>query len=404
MIPQLPASSAGRRSERVSIAFPVEVAGIDISGHRFSARTKTTTVSRYGCAVSVPHCLQTDQKIHVRRIGTNDTAVGRVVASLGIFGDGRVYGIGTADSCEPLWGIQFSSQFYEKVLDELHEGVYFVDHERKITFWNDGAERLSGYTATDAAGRFCFENLLGHIDECGRPLCLTGCPLSKAMRDGLPRAAEFYLRHREGHRVPVSVRVMPMKNAEGLVIGAIEIFSQADVEMNVEKRVTELEQMAFRDPLTNLPNRRYLQMKVEQAFEEHQVFDRSYGLLMFDLDNFKQVNDTHGHDTGDAVLKTVARTLSAGQRSVDIVGRWGGEEFLIMMPDIKPADLGDFAERCRVMIEQSSVLAGSGRVSVTASIGATVLGPGDSAVSVIRRVDELMYQSKRSGGNQTMAG
>jgi PAS domain-containing protein len=129
----------------VSIAFALEVAGIDISGQRFSDRTKTTTVSRYGCCVSVPHLLQNDQRIHLRRIGTSETAVGRVVASLGTQAGGHLYGVATRDSCEGLWGIRFTSMFYEKLLDNLQEGVYFVNRDRQITFWNDGAEQLSGY-------------------------------------------------------------------------------------------------------------------------------------------------------------------------------------------------------------------------------------------------------------------
>jgi diguanylate cyclase (GGDEF)-like protein/PAS domain S-box-containing protein len=400
---QPPAISARRRSERVAIAFPIEVTGIDVSGQRFSDRTKTSTVSRYGCAVRVSHPLKTDQRIYLRRIGTNESAVGRIVASLGKNAEGEIYAVGTTESCEPLWGIQFSSQFYEKVLEQLNEGIYFVDRDRRITYWNDGAERLSGYSSAEAVGRFCSENFLGHVDACGRPLCLKGCPLSSVLADGQSRTAEFFMRHQEGHRVPVSVRVMPMKNAEGVIVGAVEIFNDGTAENKVDRRVAELEHLAFRDELTNLPNRRYLQLKLEQAFEEHKRFDRAYGLLMFDLDNFKQVNDTHGHEIGDALLKTVARTLSAG-RNEDLVGRWGGEEFMMLMPDIEPTALGDFAERCRVMIAQSFLMSGGDRVSVTASIGATVLSHGDSSESAVRRVDELMYQSKRSGGNRTMAG
>jgi diguanylate cyclase (GGDEF)-like protein len=224
------------------------------------------------------------------------------------------------------------------------------------------------------------------------------------MKDGQPRTAEFYLRHKLGHRVPVSVRVLPMRDGVGKIVGAVEVFNDATAKPNVEKRVTELEHLAFRDGLTGLPNRRYLEMKVEQALQEHQRFGRLYGLLMFDLDRFKQVNDNHGHEVGDAVLKAVAKTLVQGQRTVDIIGRWGGEEFLVLMPDLDAVMLGDLAERCRVLIAQSSVAGAASRVGVTASIGATVLSHSDSALSAIRRVDELMYQSKHSGGDRTTAG
>jgi diguanylate cyclase (GGDEF)-like protein/PAS domain S-box-containing protein len=397
-------TSYRRRSERVSIAFAVEVEGTDISGHHFSDRTKTTTVSRYGCCVPLSHALQNDQSVHLRRVGTNETVVGRVVSLLGAQTDGHLYGVAVPDSCDALWGIRFTSLFSEKVMEDTHEGVYFVNRDRKITSWNDGAEQLTGYTASEAVGKRCFDNFLGHVDEIGRPLCVTGCPLASVMRDGQPRTVEFFLQHKMGHRVPVTVRALPVRNARGNIVGAVEIFNHTTAKNNVEKRVTELEHLAFRDGLTGLPNRRFLEMKVEQALQEHQRFGRLYGLLMFDLDHFKKVNDNHGHDVGDSVLKAVAKTLVQGQRPADIIGRWGGEEFLILMPDLDAVALGDLAERCRVLISQSSVIASASQVAVTASIGATVLNHSDSAMSAIRRVDELLYQSKHSGGDRTTAG
>jgi diguanylate cyclase (GGDEF)-like protein/PAS domain S-box-containing protein len=388
----------------VSIAFPVEVVGIDLTGKRFSDRTKTTTVSRYGCCLPLPRMLRPEQTIQMRRIGTNETAVGRVVAPMGSQAEGHLYGVETRDSCEGLWGIRFSSSFYEKLLDNMHDGVYFVNRDRKITYWNDGAEGLAGYSAGEAVGRSCFGNFLGHVDEEGRPLCTTGCPLSSVILDGHPRTAEFYLRHKQGHRVPVSVRVLPMRNREGKIVGAVEVFGDSSARKKVENRVIELEQLAFRDPLTGLPNRRHIELKVEQGLQEHIRLGRLYGLLMLDVDRFKKVNDTHGHDVGDALLKVVGETMVQGLRTNDIVGRWGGEEFLVLMPDVNAVGLGDLAERCRVLIAQSSVMKGSCRVSVTASIGATVLSHVDSAESAIHRADELMYQSKRSGGDRTTAG
>jgi diguanylate cyclase (GGDEF)-like protein/PAS domain S-box-containing protein len=399
-----PATSARRRSDRVSIAFPVVVAGIDPGGNPFSERTRTTTVSRFGCSVSVMHPLEPEQKVHLRRIGSDEVVVGHVVGDLGTKADGHLYGVGTDESCEGLWGIRFSSSFYETLVDTMTDGVYFVNLERKITYWNDGAQRLSGYTAAEAVGNLSFDDLLGHMDEAGRPLNGNGYPLSAVMQDGEPREVQIYLRHKDGHRIPVNVRAMPMRNNAGKIVGAVEVFSDSIARRKFEKRVGDLEQLAFRDVLTSLPNRRYLELKVHQALEEHSKFGRVYGLLMFDLDRFKQVNDNYGHETGDALLKAVSRTLVQGLRAVDIVGRWGGEEFLVLMPDADAVDLGDLAERCRVLIAESSVPAGEERVSVTASIGATVLIHYDTMQSAVRRVDELMYQSKRSGGDQTMAG
>lgn len=309
------------------------------------------------------------------------------------------------ESCETLWDeIHFSSSFYEQLLDTMHDGVYFVDRDRKITHWNAGARKLSGYSASEAVGKHCFNNFLGHVDEAGRPLCTSGCPLSAVLLDGNAREAEIFLRHSNGHRVPVSVRVLPMRNRDGAIVGAVEVFSDSTVKKQTEKRIGELEGLAFRDSLTNLQNRRYLELKVEQALQEHREFDREYGLLLLDLDRFKHVNDTYGHDIGDAMLNVVAETLVQSLRAVDLVGRWGGEEFVVLLPDVSALVLGDLAERCRALIARSSIKCGESDVSVTASIGVTLLSHDDSPSSATRRADELMYESKRSGGDRTTAG
>jgi PAS domain S-box-containing protein len=96
--------------------------------------------------------------------------------------------------------------FEQAVVDQLYEGVYYVDLGRRIRSWNQGAERLIGFDASDVVGRYCHDNLLNHVDASGQPMCRTLCPLAATMRDGEGREADAFLRHRKGHRVPVWVR------------------------------------------------------------------------------------------------------------------------------------------------------------------------------------------------------
>lgn len=392
----------GRRSDRVSIAFPVVVSGIDSTGKHFTVETRTDTVSRYGCCVHLPRLLPRDQEVFLRRSSDVEPVTGRVVAQLGRNSNRYLYGVGTPKSCENLWGIRFSAfSVQEKLMDSMYEGVYTVNRDRIVTLWNLGAQQLAGYSSTEALGQTCSAGFLGHVDATGKPLCGSNCPLDGVMADGQAREIRAYLRHKEGHRVPVGVRVLPILNRVGTITGATQVFSDAGSSNATEQRVSELENLAFRDPLTNLPNRRYLESKVTQALDDYQQFGRQYGLLLLDLDRFKQINDSHGHDVGDAVLKAVGETLVRSLRAVDVVGRWGGEEFLVLLTDAVATAMGDLTERCRVLIAQSSVSQGASRVSVTASIGATVFGPNDSTATAIRRADDLMYKSKRSGGNRT---
>ena len=297
-----------------------------------------------------------------------------------------------------------SSSFHARLLDSLFDGVYFVDVERRITYWNRGAEILTGYSASEALQRHCYDNFLVHVDEIGCALCTNGCPLTATLRDGQRREADVFLRHKAGHRVPVCVRVAPITDRSGRIVGAVEVFSDVSAQKQAERRVHELEGMAFRDSSTGLANRRYIELKAKQSLEEFQQFGRSFGLLMFDVDHFKQVNDRHGHDAGDAVLKAVSDTMTRGLREDDIVGRWGGEEFLAILFDVNAVKLRDLAERCRMLVAESGALRGESWIYVTVSVGATLVTQGDSIEVAIKRADQLMYTSKSSGRNKVTVG
>ena len=301
-------------------------------------------------------------------------------------------------------GFRSSARFYKELLDNLYDGVYFVDNERKITYWNNGAERLTGYAATEAVGRHCFENFLVHVDEGGCALCVSGCPLASTIADGQRREGEVYLRHKLGHRVPVSVRAAPIVNEAGHIIGAVEVFSDVSAKKYIERRAGELANLAYRDVLTGIPNRRYVELKVQQAIQEAEEFGRGVGLLMIDVDHFKQVNDTYGHAIGDDALRAVCNTLTHNLRPGDTVGRWGGEEFLVIVTEVTSTTFMAFAERCRMLIAESAIPVGDRHIRITVSLGATLMKQGDYDQSVIKRADELMYTSKTSGRNRTTFG
>src|SRR5512134_1518746 len=111
-----------------------------------------------------------------------------------------------------------SDDLYKRILDNLYDGVYLVDPDRRITYWNSGAERITGYRPDEAMGRRC-QDLLVHLDEQGKSLCLDGCPLSWTMANGQLLETEIYLHHRDGYRVPISVRAAPIRDGTGRVVG-----------------------------------------------------------------------------------------------------------------------------------------------------------------------------------------
>jgi diguanylate cyclase (GGDEF)-like protein/PAS domain S-box-containing protein len=288
---------------------------------------------------------------------------------------------------------------YKKILDNLADGVYFVDRDRRIIYWNKGAERISGFKAEQVQGHFCQDNILNHITENGTPLCLDGCPLHATILDGNPRQAEIYLQHSNGHRVPIVVRTMPMRAENGEIIGAVETFSDNSKLMSIRHEVRRLQDAALRDHLTGIWNRRYMTSRLEVALWGFQHQGIPFGILFIDVDRFKAINDTYGHKTGDQILILVANTLQNNLRSEDTLARWGGEEFVVLMMGLEPAGMAAVAEKLTTLIKFSSIRIEDQDISVTVSVGMTLARKEDSVKILVDRADQNMYRSKKAGLN-----
>lgn len=290
--------------------------------------------------------------------------------------------------------------FYKMVLDSMTDGVYFVDLDRRITYWNRGAEQITGYSAEQATGHRCSDNLLVHVDEDGRQLCLCGCPLQATLLDGQDRRSEVFVRHRDGHRVPVLVRAGPIRDSAGEIVGAVEVFSDNSAAVADRERAESMQRLALLDALTEIGNRRYVEVRVRAKLEQARRYGWPLALALVDVDHFKQVNDVHGHDVGDRVLRTVAKTLEGSARTFDVVGRWGGEEFVVAMTNVTEGDALRITERLRVLVASSGVRLDRGDVRVTVSVGLTCVREGDTFEDLLRRADQLMYESKCGGRNR----
>ena len=155
-------------------------------------------------------------------------------------------------------------------------------------------------------------------------------------------------------------------------------------------------ELAYLDELTGLPNRRQLQMYLGASLSRADDGGHPDAVLMFDLDHFKRINDSLGHDVGDEVLQRTAAIASAAIRDGDVVGRWGGEEFVALLHEDE-SQARAVAERCRRALE-----AVGGAVGVTASFGVTVLRPDDTVTTCLRRADLALYDAKQSGRNRVV--
>jgi len=287
-------------------------------------------------------------------------------------------------------------ELYDKIFDNLYDGLYFVDRERKITLWNKAAEKLSGYSKEEVVGQFCFNNLLDHVDLKGKHLCFDGCPLHAAMESGEPQEGAVYLKRKDGKRIPVVVKAVPVFE-DGKVVGATEIFNDNYQYFKTLKELTEFKDLAFTDKLTSLPNRHY----IDEFMEQNEYIDRTkLSVIFIDIDNFKVVNDTYGHQHGDVVLAEVGKAIKNSIKKTDEAFRYGGEEFLTIVFDNDFEHAKRVAERIRVTVENLVIKHEGKRTPVTISLGVTMMKKDELLLTAINRADKYMYQSKVSGKNR----
>jgi len=186
------------------------------------------------------------------------------------------------------------------------------------------------------------------------------------------------------------------------------IMAEREVLLKKERQLTadlngmneSLRILATMDSLTGVFNRRTILESLEKELHRSHRYGKVFGIILTDIDFFKIVNDTYGHQTGDNVLKCVCDNISANIRVNDVIGRYGGEEFLIIMPETDTDQAAIAAEKLRSAVESMSVPKESKQVKVTASFGVSSYRQSDDTKMIIARVDKALYESKKNGRNR----
>jgi diguanylate cyclase (GGDEF)-like protein len=185
---------------------------------------------------------------------------------------------------------------------------------------------------------------------------------------------------------------------------ATAMAKQVNMALDNAQLIQELEGLATTDGLTKLYNRRYFMERAESEFERSHRYRRDLSVFLIDADHFKAINDTHGHDAGDRALRFLAAACRAGLRQLDVLGRYGGEELVVLLPEASAAVAYETAERLRQSIEQIQIPLSEGEVRLTVSIGVATAGPDTETVAaLINQADRALYEAKRNGRNRVVA-
>jgi PAS domain S-box-containing protein/diguanylate cyclase (GGDEF)-like protein len=287
---------------------------------------------------------------------------------------------------------------YRAILESLPIGVYVLDRERKILLWNDGAERITGYLRQEVIGRHCQDNLLMHCDLTYQCLCEDECPLLNTMLDGRRRDAQLFLRHKNGVRVPVRIRSVPLRNAAGLIIGAVDTFEeQHPADQRIHPNVQAVENHI--EPLTGISDHASAQSYLQACVRDFAADRIPFSVVRIAIDDLNAFRKAHGAVAADRIVQMVAASLSKNLRAGDLAGHWAEDRFIAILLDCVPVSLAQIAANLKVIIDTAAIPWWGDRLCVTISAGGSTVRPEDTADSLLARSEAALAGCLAKGGN-----
>ncbi|MBN2211124.1 MAG: GGDEF domain-containing protein [Sedimentisphaerales bacterium] len=290
-----------------------------------------------------------------------------------------------------------TDSFYKTLLDSLFDAVFVVDAEGIITYWNKSCERITGYPAEEMIGNNYLETPFARLDDEQ-----TQKPggIAIAMEQGLPGTWKGYVRRKNGQRIPVESHISPLSDETGALIGAAEVLRDISAHVALEQAHQQVLAMSRKDQLTGLLNRGAINDVLKTEIERCRRYHQSLSVVMIDIDHFKHINDRHGHEAGDRVLAKLGAIFLHNLRQPDVVGRWGGEEFLIIAPGSRDEQAAELAQRLRRYI--NAVAPPDVPETISASFGVTQFQAYQSLDQLLYVADMAMYQAKNTGRDRVV--
>ncbi|MGR5131742.1 diguanylate cyclase [Vibrio alfacsensis] len=299
-----------------------------------------------------------------------------------------------------------------QILDTMDSGLIVLDKDNKVCVWNSFMQSYSGVLSQDILGECLFE----HFDELPRTWLETKIKTSSELetrsfsswenRPYLFKFNNFSPVSNSSNLMYQDIVITPLRSLSGVVshiaIQVNDVSETARNRIHLRETNQHLSEISRKDGLTGLFNRAHWEQSLKEEFAHLKVIDRPSSLVIFDIDHFKTVNDSYGHHTGDEVLRRTSSILRKTARSTDVCGRFGGEEFTVLLPNTNEEQALRFAERLREAIEEETVKVEKFLINCTISLGVCECKPHfESHTQWLKCADAALYRAKENGRNQT---
>jgi len=285
----------------------------------------------------------------------------------------------------------------KEILDCVDDGVCLLDRDNRVLYWNRGAEGITGYLAQEVFGRHCREDLSLCHDTEGAAAAESACPLITIKQDGKPRECMIYVRHRDGHRIPVRMRAHAILDAQGQVTGIAEVFARAGAVGRTE--LAKASRHGGHDSLTGALNREYGEMLLAHELTSMKRFGLASAWIRVDVDGLDALARRFGHGMVESVMRLIAQTIDANLDSYDALVRWDEAGFRVMVRHAVETQVDQLANRLAVMIRTSQVQWWGESHEVRVTIAGVMTDPADDAFTLELRAARAI-ESRHDGGCQ----
>ena len=286
-------------------------------------------------------------------------------------------------------------EIFRTVLGSLQSGVYLMDRERKIHFWNDGAERITGYLRHEVLGHSCREILLKECDEHGCSSCQGTCPVRYTLLDGKKKGSQMYFHHKDGRRIPVHVWTVPIRDENGTLIGAAESFECHRSGTFEKRRVQDtLASYGCLDETTGVPNQEFTQFHLRENLTGFKQYRVPFSILLTRVEDLYHFKMKYGREAVDTILGLVARNLKNTLRPTDFLGRWDDDKFLAIALNCEDQGMKALLERIRRVLHYEGIQWWGDELRATTTLGYTTVRTGDTVQTLLERAEFSLEQHR----------
>lgn len=295
------------------------------------------------------------------------------------------------------------ADIYRSILESLPTGLRLVDMEQKIVLWSDGAERITGYLRHEAIGHSELGSALLHCERPECEGCNEACPISRAVKTSQTAEATGFLRHKSGHEVPIRVRVVPVHDAQGSIIGAAEIFETQSETASPDHHEDGLKLPACVDEVTSIASPALMQSHLREALGTFEEVHVPSSILLLRLEGLKHFRANFGPDAAASLLRVVARTLENALWRTDFAGRWADDQFLVILTGCSEEALPTVCDRVRRLLASDGIEWWGEQRSLPLSVGRATAQPGDTIESLLSRAQQSLNESAAATGHDRAA-